>query len=510
MKENEEHQVDRRKFLLGAGMAGVAVTLAGPVLAAAATKTTSTKWDKDHEVVIIGSGFAGLAAAIQAKRLGAKDVVIFDQMPYFGGNSSINGGLFAVPNSPLQKKEGVTDSPETMVKDQIKSGRGIAYEDLLLHIAQNAHEALQMTLDAGSEYFPYLQQLGGHSVARTYQTTVACGAGITQPLIKECQKLGVKLVNRAKFDGLIFDDKGKVVGARIFQGFYFGRGHEGSPIRVRAQRGVLIATGGFASNVNLRMSEDPTLTAEVGTTNLPCSSGEALLELFRNGAVPVHMAYIQTGPWASPDEDGFGYVSNYSIYNFAHSISVNVATGRRFMNEIADRKVRSDAQLANRDAQGNPQPPITITSYEHAKEHPTVEKVLKYGVGWKFDSVEEIAKKFNVPLEPLKAQIEEYNGYVASGEDKQFAKQMDKAKGKPLAPPFVVVRNWPKVHYCQGGARIDVQARVVDSKSWKPIPGLYAAGEVAGGVHGVSRLGSCSIPDCMVMGMTAAKTMMKS
>jgi len=509
MKKNNGHQEDRRKFLVGMGVAGAAVTLAGPALAVSA-RSSEVKWDQEHEIVIIGSGFAGLAAAIQAKRLGAKDVVIFEKMPYLGGNSSINGGLFAVPNSPLQQKEGVKDSPEIMVQDQIKAGRGIAYEELLLHIAKHAHEALQMTLDAGAEYFPYLQQLGGHSVARTYQTTVACGAGITQPLVNECKKLGVKLLNRSKFDGFVLDDKGAVVGARIMQGYYFGRGEEGTPIHVRSKRGVLIATGGFASNVGLRSSEDPTLTAEVPTTNLPCSTGEALLEMFRVGAVPVHMAHIQTGPWASPDEDGFGYVSNYSIYNFAHSISINIKTGRRFMNEIADRKVRSDAQLANRDDQGNPLPPITITSYEHAKEHPTLEKVLKYGVGWKFDSLEEIAKKWNIPLEALKAQVEEYNGYVKAGEDKQFGKPMEKAKDKYLKAPFVVVRNWPKVHYCQGGARIDVDARVLDSFTWKPIPGLYAAGEVAGGVHGLSRLGSCAIPDCMVMGMTAAKTMMKA
>ena len=423
-------------------------------------------------------------------------------------DSAINGGLFAVPGSPLQKKEGIEDSPEKMVRDQVVAGRGIAYEELLLHIATHAHEALQMTIDAGAEYFPYLQQLGGHSVPRTYQTTVACGAGITQPLIRECKKLGVQLQNRAKFDSLILDDEGRAVGGKILAGHYFGRGREGSAVNVRSRRGVLIATGGFARNVGLRQSEDPTLTAEVGSTNMPSATGEALLELFRVGAVPVHMAHIQTGPWASPDEDGFGYVSNYSIYNFPHSISVHVKTGRRFMNEIADRKTRSDAQLACRDDQGKPLPPITITSFVHAKEHPTMEKVLKYGVGWKFDSLEDVAKRFDIPREPLRAQVEEYNEYVRSGEDLQFGKPMEKAKGKFLEAPFVVVRNWPKVHYCQGGARVDVDARVIDSKTWQPIPGLFAAGEVTGGVHGVSRLGSCSIPDCMVMGMTAARTMM--
>ncbi len=123
------------------------------------------------------------------------------------------------------------------------------------------------------------------------------------------------------------------------------------------------------------------------------------------------------------------------------------------MNEIADRKTRADAQLTCRDDNGKPLPPVTITSYEHAKKHPTMKKVLKYGVGWKFDTVEELAKHFNIPVKALKEQIDEYNGYVKSGVDEQFGKPMKKAKDKYLKAPFVTVRNWPKVHYCQGGPK---------------------------------------------------------
>ncbi|NNK98415.1 MAG: flavocytochrome c, partial [Xanthomonadales bacterium] len=446
MAQKTEIRGDRRQFLVGMGVAGAA-TLAAPV-ASALECGTDIEWAEEREIVIIGSGFTGLAAAIEAKKLGARDVVVYDKMPYFGGNSTYNGGLFAVPDSPLQREKGIQDSPEIMTADQVKAGRGVAYEELLLHIARHSNEALQMTLEAGSEYFPYLQQLGGHSVPRTYQTTVASGAGIIQPLLEQCKKLGVEVVNRTKFDSLIFNEEGQVAGLRVMKGHYFGRGAEGKAVNIRSQRGVLIATGGFARNVGMRSAEDPTLTAEVPSTNPPSATGEALLELFRVGAVPVHMAYIQTGPWASPDEDGFGYVSNYSIYNFPHSLTVNVKTGRRIVNEIADRKVRSDAMLACREDDGKPLPPITITAYENAKEHPTMKKVLKYGVGWKFDTLEELAEHFSVPLDALREQIEEYNGYVESGVDAQFGKSMAGLTGKFVKAPFVVVRNWPKVHYC--------------------------------------------------------------
>ncbi|MBY5992319.1 flavocytochrome c [Ferrimonas balearica] len=495
----------RRKLMQGIGVTGLAAVAAPSFAGDRYAK--DVQWHQSHDFVIIGSGFAALAAAIEAKRKGIQSVAIYEQMPTFGGNSSINGGLFAVPGSPMQKQEGVKDSVDRMVDDQLKSGRGIADEALLRHVAEHANEALQMTLDAGAEYLPYLQQLGGHSAPRTYQTTVACGAGITQPLYKEAVQLGVEMHSRCRMSGFIRGDQGEVLGVTVETRYYADRKvSEGETLAIRANKAVLVATGGFSQNINLRMAQDPTLTADVGCTNIKGATGEAMLEMFRLGAVPVHMAHIQSGPWASPDEGGFGYVSNYSIYNFPHSMAINRMTGKRFMNEIADRKTRADAQLANRDAQGNPVPPLMITHYHDADKHPNCQKVLKYGVGWKFDTLEALAKHFDVPLAPLKAQIEQYNGYVKSGVDEQFGKPMAKAKDKYIKAPYMVVRLWPKVHYCQGGVKINQLAQVEDSLTGQPIKGLLAAGEVAGGIHGVSRLGSCSIPECMVMGITAART----
>ncbi len=499
------HDQGRRSFIKGVGTAG-AVGLAGPMLLGSA-QASNTQWDESYELVILGSGFAALAAGIEARKKGIERVVIFEKMPYFGGNSSINGGLFAAPVTPLQAEEGIEDSVEKMVEDQLIAGRGVAHRELLHHIATNAADALRMCEEAGAEFLPYLQQLGGHSVPRTYQTTVSSGGGITQPLQRECERLGVDLRNRCLFERFIQDESGRVVGVRIATRYYYDRDvNEGETISVEATRGVLVATGGFSQNIPLRVAQDPTLTEDIGSTNIPGATGEAMLAMFRLGAVPVHLAHIQTGPWASPDEGGFGYVSNYSIFNFPHSIAVAVDTGRRFMNEIADRKTRSDALLENRDDEGNPLPPILITSHAEAKKHPSAEKVLRYGVGWKFDDLESVASRFNILLEPLKAQIEEYNEYARTGEDKQFEKSMEHAKGKLIEPPFMVVRLWPKVHYTQGGVLVNTKAEVVDSITEKPIPGLYAAGEVTGGIHGVSRLGSCSIPECLVMGLTAARS----
>ncbi|WP_028116311.1 flavocytochrome c [Ferrimonas senticii] len=502
-------QQARRRFLKGLGVAGAVAAAPMAMPALAVSKASDIKWNKTVEIAIIGSGFAGLAAGIEAMRNGAKQVTIFEKMGVYGGNSAINGGLFAAPNTPMQQQEGVEDSPERMAQDQIKAGRGIADEVLLRHVAKHAMEALQMTLDAGAQFHPYLQQLGGHSVARTYQTSVSCGAGITQPLLKLARKEGVETVNRMKFVRFVQDDSGKVIGAEMRQNFYIDQPDSGTPYFVKASRGVIMATGGFSNNIKLRMAQDPTLTAEVGCTNVEGATGEGMLEMFRLGAVPVHLAHIQSGPWASPDEGGFGYCSNFAIYNFPHSVAIDCNTGKRFMDEIADRKTRADAELKCRYPDGSPRPPLMISSYEHADQHPNNKKVLKYGVGWKFESLKEIAAKFDVPAEALEQQVAEYNEYVRTGVDKQFGKDMTLSMQKgEIKAPYTVIRLWPKVHYCMGGVQIDATAKVLDSLTGQPIAGLYAAGEVTGGIHGVSRLGSCSIPECMVMGMTAARTIM--
>lgn len=93
----------RRNFIKGLG-AATGVAMVSPVMAVS-EKADGIKWDKEIEILIVGSGFAGLAAAIEATRKGAKDVHIFEKMSYFGGNSAINGGLFAAPGTPMQKKK---------------------------------------------------------------------------------------------------------------------------------------------------------------------------------------------------------------------------------------------------------------------------------------------------------------------------------------------------------------------------------------------------------------------
>ncbi|QYK07010.1 flavocytochrome c [Shewanella zhangzhouensis] len=508
MKKSDNLSLGRRQFLTGLGATGVVLATPGISVACESNKVN---WDKEAEVVVVGTGFAGLAAATEATNNGAKSVIMIEKMGELGGNSAINGGLFSVPGSPLQKKSNVSDSPELMVEDQKKSGRGIANPEILLHIATHAIDAYDMCIKAGVQFNEQLVHMGGHSAPRSHSTANRTGSGITLPLTEQLLKRGVTIQNRTKFLDFVTSEDGSVQGIKVREGYYFGDENSGDIKYIRATRGVIMASGGFSQNIRLRMSQDPTLTEELRSTNAPGQTGEGLLAMLKLGATPVHMSHIQIGPWASPDEKGMGYMPLYAVFNFPHSILVDRRTGKRFVNELADRKIRADAELSCRDDKGNPYPPILITSKKSAEgSHHTLDNVLRHNVGWELENLDAIAKRFDVPLEALQQQVEDWNAYVDKGNDEQFGKPMNMVKGQKLEAPFIVVRLWPKVHYCQGGAQVNKYGEVLSADTGMPISGLYAAGEVTGGIHGVSRLGSTSITETLVMGMTAGRTVMKN
>jgi succinate dehydrogenase/fumarate reductase flavoprotein subunit len=132
---------------------------------------------------------------------------------------------------------------------------------------------------------------------------------------------------------------------------------------------------------------------------------------------------------------------------------------------------------------------------------------LEDKVAWKFDSLEALAQFFGIPFEPLQKQVNRFKEFVAKGKDEEFGKEIfefDRALYLDK-PPYYAMRAWPKVHFCQGGVNINTKAQVTHMETGKPIPKLYAAGEITGGTHGESRLGSCAIAETLVMGTVAGK-----
>lgn len=161
-----------RRGLIAGGTFAALAAAAGASHAAGADKTS---FDKIYDVIVVGSGFAGLAAALEARLKGA-EVLLIEKMPVFGGNSAINGGAFAVAGSPLQEKEGIKDSPERMLADMIRSGRGLSHVDLLKMIVEGTRPAFDFTLEHGVQYKNFVQHFGGHSVPRIMQTVESTAA----------------------------------------------------------------------------------------------------------------------------------------------------------------------------------------------------------------------------------------------------------------------------------------------------------------------------------------------
>ena len=471
----------RRSLLAGGTMAALAAATG-----AAHAKEGAPAFDKIYDVIVVGSGFAGLAAALQARLKGA-EVLLIEKMPVFGGNSAINGGAFAVAGSPLQEKEGIKDSPERMLQDMIRSGRGLSHVDLLKMIVEGTRPAFDFTLEHGVQYKPFVQHFGGHSVPRIMQTVESTGGGITRPLADSCRKHGVDMHLNAKMESFIRDADGRVIGLKVRERYQFPKEDSGVLQTYGTRKGVIMATGGFSRNLWFRMQQDPSLDDRLDSTNHLGATGEGMLEMFAIGGAPVQVDQIQLGPWSSPDEKGFGLVSQFNtIAGFPMGIMVDVRTGKRFCNELADRKARTDAILGLME-NGKPVYPVCFTDSKGVAKAQTLRNGLKYKVIWQFDTVEALADHFKIPAAELKAQVARWNEMVAAGNDKEFGRalqlaiQLDK-------PPFYACRVWPKVHYCMGGVGIDHQARVLTVHG-KPIEGLYAAGEVTGGAHGASRLG---------------------
>lgn len=424
------------------------------------------------DVLVVGSGFAGLVAALEASAAGAS-VLVIEKMRAAGGNSIISDGGFA--------SQGPGDSPQAFFDDLLRAGRGFNDPKLAMLLAERAPDALDWSRKVvGVEYLERREIFGGHSVDRCFTAKGRSGASILRPLLRKVAQAGVSIRYQTRLESLQVDSTGRIAGASVLSG-YDHRDPEAGVLEVIDARAVILATGGFSADVDFRTRYDPRLTADVETTNKPFATAEALVEAMRHGAATVDLSQIQLGPWASPDEKGYGEAPGFADYTvFPLGIVVDPATGKRFCDETADRKTLSDAMLAV----GHPCVGMA-DSLAVQRTGWSLDRGLKKGVIRSFPTVDALA-----------------DGY---GIHKASFRETVRLSGLILTAPFFAVRLWPKVHYTMGGLAINSDSAVIDALG-RPLPGLYAAGEVVGGVHGACRLGSCSVTECFVFGRIAGKS----
>lgn len=457
-------------------------------------------WDEQKDIIIVGSGIAGLSAAIEADQTGAS-VIVLEKMKVTGGNTRISDGGLAAPGNYLQKRMGIEDSPELFYKDMIQAGLGLNYPHLVRIVAEKAAEAIEWTRNTlGVNYLDRLDRFGGHSVARCITTRNHTGADIIRAQITKLKETGVQVRTRCFMTRILMDSAGAVSGIQIRSGYDFNDENSGTIKHIRANRAVILATGGFGNDIPFRTLQNPGLNETIKSTNHRGATAEGLIAALKVGAVPVHLSWIQMGPWGCADEAGYGRGASFASYSvYPSGILVDPATGSRIVNEWADRRRRCDAILkAGHACVGL----VDTQGAEIASD--SLRQCLKPGKVKAFEKLADLASAYGMPSNQLEATVNRYNQMVKNGERDEFGKPLGQGAQLLENPPFYAIRLWPKVHYTPGGIGINSNAQVIDLNG-RPIPNLFAAGEVCGGIHGASRLGSCALTECLIFGRIAGQ-----
>ncbi len=449
--------------------------------AAVASDTSEEKAvleDDEADVVIIGAGGAGLSAAKAAAEAGAK-VIVLEKMAFVGGNTNYATGGLNAAYTEQQKAKGITDSVEQFYEDTMKGGKNLNNPELVRVLANNSASTVEWLISLGADLSD-VGRMGGSTNNRTHRPTG--GAGVGAHLVSVLDKAAEEVADirtNSRVVALSYDDKGvNGVDVETADGAYH--------ISAKA---VVIATGGFGASQEKVVTYKPELKG-FGTTNQPGATGDALDLVKPLNVALVDIEQIQTHPTVVP-------VKNTMITEAVRgngAILVN-RDGKRFVSELQTRDVVSDAELAQEG-----QTAFLFFDQGVRESLSAIEKYAKSGLLTQADTVEGVASALGLDGAALKGTVDTYNGYVAAGSDPDFDRS-DLPRTLETGP-YYMVEVGPAVHHCMGGLKIDTEARVYNTDGeW--VSGLFAAGEVTGGVHGANRLGGNAVSDITTFGRIA-------
>lgn len=444
---------------------------------------TDVDLDRSTDVVIIGAGGAGLASALEVKNAG-RDVIIVEKMPLVGGNTlRATGGLNAAETSS-QNELGIEDSIETHYEDTMKGGYEKNDPELVKTLTTNAPNAVEWLISIGADLSD-VGKLGGSTNNRSHRPTggAAVGPHVVQILEENIEKENIEVLLDTEATEILYEDN-EVKGVTA-------KDKEGNIITIEA-KAVIIATGGFSAN-SAMVTELNSSLAGFGTTNHPGATGDGIVMATNIGADTTQMEEIQTHPTVVPTN---GYMITEAVRGNG-AILVN-RDGNRFTNEMGTRDVVSEAIL-----QQEKETAFLFFDDEVRESLSAIDGYIKMGLTTEGETIEEIAAALEISAENLQLTIDSYNTYVDAQEDSEFARpdmprKLEKAK-------FYAIEIGPAIHHTMGGLKINSNAEVLNT-SGDVINGLFAAGEVTGGVHGGNRLGGNAVADIIVFGRMAGKT----
>lgn len=444
--------------------------------------------EKDTDVVVIGGGGAGFAAAVSAKEAGA-NVILVEKLASVGGNTLISGGEYAAPANDIQKEEGIEDSKELFAKDVEEAGGN---PELIKVLADKATEdAYWLRDDIGVEWLDSLMFFGGHSVKRSLIPAAHTGNELIKNYLKKAEELGIEVLTETDVKEILSKD-GKVCGIKAET--------KDGELVVNA-KSVVVASGGFGANADMCYENDKEIDEHVLSTNSPGTTGDGILMAEKLGADTVDMDKIQLYPVCDVETGKLLYCGDTRLVGGALLVNKE---GKRFVEELGTRREISMAIKAQTDYVGyvlwdetsNEKTGTMKSNPEEAKS------LFDRGLMVKADTLEELADHFGIDKDALLETVKTFNENSAKNEDPEFNLRMLGWQVKDA--PFYMMKAAPAVHHTMGGLKINTDAQVLN-KDGEWIDGLYAAGEVTGGIHGSNRLGSVAMADITVFGRIAGE-----
>ena len=483
----------------------------------------------DADVVVVGAGGAGMTAAITAAAEG-KTVVILESQSMVGGNSvRATGGMNAGKTVYQDENEfgesagvektlktaaekyadnetitalaktvseqwaayqanptGYFDSVELMELDTMIGGKGINDPELVETLCANSADAIDW-LDEHGITLHNVSSFGGASVKRIHRPvnaegkTVSVGSYMIPLLQENCEKAGVKMMLDTTATEILTDANGAAVGVKA-------TGASGETVTVNA-KAVVLATGGFGANLDMVVKYKPELKGFM-TTNAPGIQGQGIEMAEAIGAATVDMDQIQIHPTV---EANTAALITEGLRGDG-AILIN-EEGQRFIDEVGTRDVVSAAEIAQTGSYS-----WLVVDQAMADASSVIQGYIKKGYTVTGATYEELGKAMGVDAAAFAETMEKWNGYVEAKNDPDFGRT---SFANPLnTAPYYAVKVTAGVHHTMGGLKINANTEVLNEKG-EVIPGLFAAGEVTGGVHGANRLGGNAVADFTVFGRIA-------
>ena len=503
------------------------------------SKNTSTTKAKDIEetvdVVIVGAGGAGMTAAITASKAGSK-VVIIESQPIVGGNTVRSTGGLNAAKTPYQDKnefkeaagvektlktaaekfadnetitalaatvksqwdvyqanpQGYFDSPELMALDTMIGGKGKNDPELVKILTQNSAGAIEWLASIGAE-LKSVGAAGGASVKRIHRPvdengkTAAVGAYIVPILEKNVHDAGVEVITDTTAKKLLTEN-GKVVGVEA-------EGKDGNKVVIHA-KSVIMATGGFGANHEMVEKYKPELKG-FATTNAEGAQGQGIDMATAVGAATVDMDQIQIHPTVHIDEDGNAHLITEGVRGDG-AILVN-KEGKRFFDEVQTRDKVSAAEIQQTDGEA-----WLILDQKMVDGAAVYQGYVNSGYAKTGKTIEELAKNINVDPATLAETMKNWAEIYANKVDPEFGRTSFSAENALDQAPYYAILVKPGIHHTMGGLKINTNTEVLNEKG-EVISGLFAAGEVTGGIHGANRLGGTAVTDIIVFGQIAGE-----